>query len=178
MSLRTCYFCTVYMKSRPFQILPSLRVLYTFFLFGFGSICLLNAQVPTTVTQSVGARQNERNIHVEWSVQDEARWHEDNDGRLDIMSLKTDIGIEQFQPDPKGNNVFQLKFDHPCMIECMVQVNASDPAEAIYLYNKTTGDWITDLKPIGKSSFLTPSFDPETTEIIWKSADGGSHRSD
>ena len=178
MSLRTCYFCTVYMKSRPFQILPSLRVLYTFFLFGFGSICLLNAQVPTTVTQVVGSRQDVNYIHVEWSVQDEARWHEDNDGRLDIMSLKTDIGIEQFQPDPKGNNVFQLKFDHPCMIECMVQVNASDPAEAIYLYNKTTGDWIADLKPTGKSSFLTPSFDPETTEIIWKSADGGSHRSD
>jgi hypothetical protein len=166
------------MKSRPFQILPSLRVLYTFFLLGFGSICLLNAQVPAIVTQSVGARQDVKNIHVEWSVGDEALWHEDNDGRLDIMSLKTNIGIDQFQPEPKGTSVFQLTFDHPCMIECLVKVNASNPAESIYLYDKKTGGWIADLKPIGKSSFLTPSFDPETTEIIWKSAEEVSHRSD
>jgi hypothetical protein len=178
MSVRTSYFCMVYMKSLPVQIPQFLRVLTVFFFLGYGSISLLNAQVKATVTASVGSRQDEKNIHVQWSDADEAKWHEDNDGRLDIMSLKTNIGAEQFQTDKKGNSVFNLTFDHPCMIECLVHVNASDPTESIYLYDKKTGGWIADLKPIGKSSFLTPSFDPETTEIIWKSAEGVSQRSD
>ena len=156
----------------------SLRFLVSVVLFGASSVATVNAQVPAIVTRSESDRQDEKNIHVQWDSRDESKWHDENDGRLDIMSLKTHICTELLQPNQQGKTVFQLTFDHPCTIECLIQVNVSDPTESIYLYDQKTGDLIADLKPNGKKSFLTPSFDPETTEIIWNAGQGVSHPSD
>jgi len=178
MSVRSCYFCMVKMKSTPIQFLPNLRFLVSIVLVVLGSIGSMQAQIQATVTRSEGARQDEKIIQVQWSTQDEAKWHDENDGRLDIMSLKTHISSEVMQPNSKGTTIFHLNFDHPCTIECLVQVNANDPAEFIYLYDKKTGDFLADLKPNGKTSFLTPPFDPENTEIVWKKREGASGKSD
>ena len=178
MSTQSCYFCTDNMKCSPVKVLSTLRFLAFVVLFGFGFVATLNAQVPATVTRSEGNRQDEKNIHVEWASLDESKWHDDNDGRLDIMSLKTHISTALLQPNQQGKTVFHLTFDHPCTIECLIQINVNDPAESIYLYDQKTGDLIADLKPNGKKSFLTPSFDPDNTEIIWNAGEGISHQSD
>jgi hypothetical protein len=178
MSVRSCYFCTDNMKYTLIHLLSRLRLLIAVFLFGIGALSILQAQVQATVTSSPGARQDEKSIHVQWSSQDESKWHEDNDGRLDIMSLKAHIGPEVLQPNQKGTTVFHLTFDQPCRIECLIRVNVIDPAESIYLYDKNTGGLIADLKPSGQSSFLTPPFDPENTEIVWKRIEGDGNKSD
>lgn len=166
------------MKYSPKSFPSALRVLVilAFFLLVYSS--RLFAQVPATVTAAAGSREDEKNIHISWSAQDEIKWHNANDGMLDIMSLKTQIGKEVLQPKPNGFSVTQLTFDQPCMIECLVKVNASIPSESIYLYDKNTGALIADLKPAGKTSFLTPSFNPETTSIVCRTRNGGAPMSD
>ncbi|HEX5111657.1 MAG TPA: carboxypeptidase regulatory-like domain-containing protein [Saprospiraceae bacterium] len=156
----------------------AIRVLAILVFFTIGQFTDLDAQVRAIVTASASARQGEKDVHISWSAQDESKWHEANDGMLDIMSLKTQIGKEVFQPKPNEFSVSQLTFDHPCKIECLIKVNTIASSESIYLYDKNTGDLIFDFKSTGKSSFLTPSFNPETTSIIWRTRGGGAAQSD
>ncbi len=166
------------MKYSPNTIPAALRVLAILAFILPVIYSPLAAQVPASVTASAGTRQNERTLHISWSSLEEAKWHEANDGMLDIMSLKTQIGKSVLQSNSSGTSVFQLAFDQPCMIECLVKINFNDPSESIYLYDKNTGAWIADLKPNSKSSFLTPSFNPESTAILWKTRDGEKGKSD
>jgi len=166
------------MNCSPVQIPTPLRVLVSTALIMLTEISGLYAQVLAMATTAEGSRQGEKNIHIQWSSQDESKWHEANDGSLDIMSLKTSLTTQLLHPSEKGNTVFQFVFDHPCTIECLVKINVNDPSESIYLYDKNTGHFICDLKPAGKSRLLTPSFNPLTTEIIWSVRDGSVNKSD
>ncbi len=166
------------MKCSPVKANSALHIVIYAVLMVVGTFHIIGAQIPASVTMTVSSRQEERNIHIQWSPQDESNWHEKFDGRLDIMSLKTNITTAVLHPENSGPTVFHLVLDQPCLIECLVKIKDTDPAESIYLMDIHTGNLVADLKHTGKDRFLTPPFDPESTELVWRERDGGPDKTE
>ena len=116
-------------------------------------------------------------IAISWSAGELQKWHQENDGRLDIAGFKTALPSSAFSKSGKTNK-YTFLFQEMARAEFLFKVTNIGPGEELYLYDEVSGVTICDLTKQTKAEFLSPSFDPETTTLVWKSPETGLYLSE
>ena len=117
-------------------------------------------------------------VTIKWSEQDQMNWHEANDGRLDMLSLRANLRSTDLPTSVRKNTSYTFHFLKATFVECLFNIAHIAAGEELYLYDQHTGKIIIDLAHQSRSKFLSPTFDPNTTVLIWKSPETGMYQSE
>lgn len=144
-------------------------------------LCLatrVSAQVAARVELGQQTNDSSKVILIGWSTQDEQKWHQENDGRLDIAGFKTAIHSTKLTTSARKVTTYSFLFQEKVKVEFLVKVKSIGPGEELFLYDETNRIIVCDFTKQTKRVFLSPSFDPEKTRLIWKSQVTGTYKSD
>ena len=141
-------------------------------------VTTLFAQVAARVELGEQSNDSSKVVFIGWSTQDEQKWHQENDGRLDIIGIKTAIHSAELATSERKSTTYSFLFQEKVKVECLIKVNNIGPGEQLFLYDETNRIIVCDFTMQTKSVFLSPSFDPGTTKLIWKSPETGKYKSD
>jgi hypothetical protein len=117
-------------------------------------------------------------INVKWQETDEKAWHDKNDGRLDILGLKTNIRSSDLKKSISGTTTYAFQFEQPSVVELKVEIGSIAPGEQLYLVDIERGNMLFDFGKQTQSDFLTSPFDPSRTLLVWKNLEGNSYKSE
>ncbi|HSF88825.1 MAG TPA: hypothetical protein VLA46_05360, partial [Saprospiraceae bacterium] len=117
-------------------------------------------------------------IQVRWNEADEKAWHDKNDGRLDILGLKANIGSADLKKSNSGTTTFSFGFVQPSLIELKVNVRSIAAGEQLYLVDSERGNMLFDFSKQAQRDVLTTEFDPSRTILVWKNLEGSSYDSE
>jgi hypothetical protein len=136
------------------------------------------AQIASQVEWIQQANDSSKVVSIRWSTQDKQKWHQENDGRLDIVGFRTAISSGDLATSEKKATSYSFVFQEKANVEFLIRVTTIGFGEQLFLYDDTKQRIICDFSKQSKSIFLSPSFDPETTKLIWKSPETGIYKSD
>ena len=156
-----------------------LSIRYVFLFLGISLVGLqpLSAQLYTTVDHSISTREASSLITIRWSAEEERKWHDANDGRLDIIGLRTNIHAEDLKKSKSNKTTYSFDLGREASIELMMRGLVVAPGEELYLYDSSKDSVIFDLGRRLTNSFLSAAFDPSTTVLVWKCGDGFQYKS-
>ncbi|MBK9104151.1 MAG: carboxypeptidase regulatory-like domain-containing protein [Saprospiraceae bacterium] len=156
-----------------------LSIRYVFLFLGISLVGLqpLSAQLYTTVDHSISTREASSLITIRWSAEEERKWHDANDGRLDIIGLRTNIHAEELKKSKSNITTYSFDLGREASIELMMRGLVVAPGEELYLYDSNKDSVIFDLGRRLTNSFLSAAFDPSTTVLVWKCGDGFQYKS-
>ncbi|HEY3385521.1 MAG TPA: carboxypeptidase regulatory-like domain-containing protein [Saprospiraceae bacterium] len=117
-------------------------------------------------------------IGVRWSTADEKVWHDENDGRLDILGLKANISSNSLTKSKSGVSTYRFEFDNSCTVEMVIQLISLVPGETLYLKNATTGKVVFQFSSDTSVAILTPAFDPSEVILEWNCGKGAAYKSE
>lgn len=137
----------------------------------------LSAQLSTTVEHTILSHEANSLITIQWSADEEKKWHDTNDGRLDIIGLRTNIQAEDLKKSKSNTTTYTFGFRHEALIELMMREVVVAPGEQLYLFDNRKDSVIFDLSSGFPNSFLSVQFDPSTTELVWKCVEGFQYKS-
>ena len=137
----------------------------------------VNSQVNASI-QVVRQVQKIDNIKIQWSAADEIAWREENDGRLEILGLKTNIHSLALPKPNHDTASFQFVFEQPATIEMIFKITRMVPGETLYLKHRSTGRILFDFSTTSAHNILTPAFDPSVTILEWHCKNGANYQSD
>lgn len=135
-----------------------------------------DGQIPVQVAVSRQADARSPVIQIQWKDADAKQWHEANDGRLDMMALKTDISSAELSEFPDESFILNLESGTPGFVECVISVSRKIDGESFLIRDRNTKEVKLDVFQSAKSRILTPALNPADIEFIW-SANGASARS-
>ncbi len=158
-----------------------MRLTISFILFilsalPFG-VSLLTAQLDGQVDLIRQEYDSAFVIAIRWSPEEEQQWHMDNDGRLEIPAIKTNINSQQLKKAVSGVTTYSFDVNSSALVELMVHIRQMDVDEDLYLWDMKRDRIIFDLAQHSVKSVLTPAFDPSTTLLVWKSGEGSTYTS-
>src|SRR5688572_8517967 len=117
-------------------------------------------------------------IGVRWSTADEKVWHDENDGRLDILGLKANISSNSLTKSKSGVSTYRFEFDNSCTVEMVIQLKTLVPGETLYLKNASTGKVVFQFFSDTSVAILTPAFDPSEVILEWNCGKGAAYESE
>jgi hypothetical protein len=144
-----------------------MRRITLLFLITLSAIHFLSAQVSSKVEFKKQSEKEPEIISITWSKTEEENWKTENEGRLEIMSVKTDLHSVSFDHSNKVPSIFQFSLNEPGEIEALVQVEKLSPGEKIIFTDIRTGETIFELPHLDNNKVLTPGFDPAKTYLVW-----------
>lgn len=148
-----------------------LLCVFSFYIAG------IEAQVNTRVDYLRHAVDSTEILQVRWAPADEQDWHNENDGRLDIMGLLTTISSEELHTSLSGTTQYQFDFPSSAVVELLVDITRLAPDEELYLWDTKHREIIFDLSSQTKKRFLTSPFNPSQTVLIWTSQSSPAYQS-
>lgn len=156
-----------------------LSIRYPFLILGLllAGLQHLGAQLSTTVVYSIPTREASSLITVQWPAEEEKKWHDANDGRLDIIGLRTNIYAEDLKKSKSNTTTYSFGFGREASIELMMRAVVVAPGEELYLYDNRNDSIIFDFGRRLTNTFLSGQFNPSTTVLVWKCADGFQYKS-
>ena len=107
-------------------------------------------------------------IEITWSAADEQKWHEENDGRLEIIALNTSISSQALSLGKDSFSLFELDITSGCSVELMIRINQLTQGEQLGLWNFKEQKMVWQVNPDATGRTLTPSFDPLETGLVWR----------
>jgi hypothetical protein len=149
-----------------------LNIRFIFFLI-ITVICgpvLVYGQVDATVGFN-RTQEKMTAINISWPDADENKWHEANDGRLDIPGLKVNLHSNTLSTTG-DTSIYQFQLEKEGSIELMIRDLKVAHGESLLLKNMTTGEIILHFANSSSSSFITPQFDPSEIVFLWISNKG------
>ena len=156
------------------NIRTSLALLYSLLIW----LTPLSSQIAARVDLVQPNVDSSRIIMIQWSLQDEQKWHQDNDGRLDIPGFSIDLPSSSLSSSLEKNNEYSFLLPEKGNVEVLIKVTNIGPGEELFLYDEAKRTTICDFSLQTKEVFLTPPFDPSTTKLIWNSPETGLYKSD
>ncbi len=124
-----------------------------------------SAQVPAVF--SISRHADHVGLEIQWSIAEANQWHEENDGRLESMGLRIGLSGDVLAREAEEQYRFNLQEDAPSRMEWLVRVSRIEPNERLFLRDITSGQLLCDFTAQNRPRFLTPSFDPAETELVW-----------
>ncbi len=111
-------------------------------------------------------------ISIRWDEKDEQKWHDENDGMLDIMGISTGLSSASLAKVGHATTYF-FDFEDDATIELLIDDMhfASDPStsgEMLVLFDFKAGKIFYDFAMQGKKRALSPPFDPKTVGLVWR----------
>ena len=131
----------------------------------------LMAQVPGTTNIDASRTDRPAQVRVNWLAADEARWNEQQGGRLDVMGVRTALASSQFDPANTAVIDFQLNIRSDRETEMLVRIDRWTVGEQLDLIDAMTGKVFHTIDGRTGPNVLTPAFDPLTTIFRWTRPD-------
>lgn len=116
-------------------------------------------------------------INVSWPLAEEQQWHIANDGRLDLIGIRTGIHSEDLRTSKSGITTYSFQFHSACEVEMVIALKEMAPGEQVYLADREKGTMLVDLSHSSTRTLLTPDFDPEQIMLVWKANEAGRYAS-
>ncbi len=138
----------------------------------------LVAQVNASIEVIHQAYDTAAIINVNWQAVDEKTWHDQNDGRLEILGLKANIRSADLKKSISGTTTYTFRFEQPSIVELKVDIGSIVADEQLYLVDIERGHVLFDFSAATQNDFLTIAFDPATTLLVWKNLEGNSYESE
>ncbi len=138
----------------------------------------MSAQIVARVEVVQPTIDSTKSLVIRWSSQDEQKWHEENDGRLDIPGFKTNLRSTDLSISTKKTTTYSFQLPEKGNVELLIKVANIGAGEEVFLYDEVKRTIICDFALQSKGIFLSPSFNPETTRLFWKSPETGLYKSD
>ncbi|HUR30945.1 MAG TPA: carboxypeptidase regulatory-like domain-containing protein [Saprospiraceae bacterium] len=148
-------------------------ILCLFFLFTSASI---RGQVKAVVVIGEG-RANEKILSVNWSEQDELSWKNENQDRLEIMALKTDLHSDAIPTSQTNKTSYSIRLQKNDDVEMLIEIENLSQGEELILKENESGKILYSSSISNQKKFLTPAFDPSTTSLEWITSIPGSYNS-
>ena len=117
-------------------------------------------------------------IHVNWDVNEENRWREENRDRLMIMALRTDITSTTLPVSESNSTSFEIKLQKNGIIEVLLETDFMAPGEMLLIRDKFSGEIIFSSVDLRKKKVLLPPVDPLKSIFEWRTEKAGSFESD
>ncbi len=137
-------------------------------VLSFLCFCLSFAygQVPgnVNVSRSSGDVQE---LRISWDEGAAKAWKTENEERLEFMAVKLELASSTFT-STSDQSVTLFSTSHSGSIEMLIENLTLHAGEEIYLEDIFTGEVMFSISDQSKSKFLTPVFDPATTQLVWK----------
>ncbi len=126
----------------------------------------LSAQIPGIVRYQRHAIEDKQVVSVSWRSADEAAWKTENQDRLEVMAVKTNIQSNTLQHS-NDTAKYVLDLPHTGHVEVLFEIENLVPGEEILLKDKLSGTIIFSITTSDQRRTLSPDFDPSTTELTW-----------
>ncbi len=139
------------------------------FVLTFFCLCLclsLDGQVPGTVNVSRSSGDTQV-LDVSWDETAAKAWKIENEGRLEYMAVRLEVPSATFKSTTEETRTM-LSTQRGESIEMIIEIISIQPGEEIYLEDIFTGEMVFSISGQTKSKFLTPVFNPITTQVVWK----------
>ncbi|MEO6132780.1 MAG: carboxypeptidase regulatory-like domain-containing protein [Saprospiraceae bacterium] len=146
-------------------------------LFSFAFLHFAHTQVKSQVEFTRQPEKEIEVIQVTWSSADQQAWENLNEGRLEIMGVKTEISSNSLPLSAKNSTDFQFEFNQPMVIEVLVDAEEIATSERLYLRNIKTHEILFEIPHISHHQVLTPAFDPASTYIEWMGGENAAYKS-
>ncbi len=139
-----------------------------FLVLSFLCFCLSHAygQLPGNANVSRSS-VDVQELRISWDAVAAKTWKTENEGRLEYMAVKLELSSSTFKSSSE-ESVTLLTTPQGQQIEMLIENLSMHPREEIYLEDIFTGEIIFSISHQVKSKFLTPVFDPSTTQLVWK----------
>ncbi|MEP6646161.1 MAG: carboxypeptidase regulatory-like domain-containing protein [Saprospiraceae bacterium] len=150
------------------------------FLSAFISLLVLQflqAQVPAQIEYKNQPGKEIQIIKLSWTEADQQKWEHLNEGRLEIMGVKTNINSSELATSNSSAAKYQFEFNHQERIEILFHIDQIAAGEKIFLRDINSGEIIFEVPRFMYPEILSPVFDPSTTYLDWSSAENPSHKS-
>jgi len=141
------------------------------------SIHFLLAQVSSHVEFKKQAEKGLEVVEISWSETDKQNWENLNEGRLEIMSVKTNIHSGSLTVSADQTSSFQFSLNQSGEIEVLLNIQELSPGEKLSLLDIKTGEVLFNVTQVNHPKILTPAFDPRTTYLIWSRQRNHSYQS-
>ncbi len=116
-------------------------------------------------------------IQIHWSETDQQNWDQQNDGKLEIMGVKTNIQSESLPITSDQTSTFQFVIHQESTIEVLLSIDEIAPSEKLYLKDSKTDEIIFEIPQVNHHQVLTPAFDPRSTYLEWTIGSGNRYES-
>lgn len=149
-------------------------------LLSFGLLALgdLLAQIDARIERSHPEFDTAEVLNISWPHTAEQAWHIANDGRLELIGIRTRISSKDLHRSISGMTTYTFRFSAPCQVELVFALNKVAPGEKVYLAERQNGNMLFDLTQANHRALLTPDFDPEQTMLVWKANEAGQYLSE
>ncbi len=158
------------MPHRSFCLILILSVLSL-----WGSV--LSGQIDARVEMNRPQGDSAVLIQVQWTSQEEQAWHMANDGRLDILGLRTAITSTTLQKSLAGTTTYTFHWPGAGMVEWLIEVEEITSGESVYLLDNSTQLIVYDFASQKRPSALSPAMDPANITLVWTCREGPTYRS-
>lgn len=146
-----------------------MRRITSLFILCIISLHYLLAQLSSHVEFRKQAEKDVETIQIGWAISDQQTWNNINEGRLDIMGVRTQIDSDSI-PRAEGNTAsYQFSFTNTGEIEILLDIQELSSGEKLSLIDSETGLVIFDVPHVSHKKILTPVFDPQRTFLKWSS---------
>lgn len=152
------------------------RIVFICFLF-IASFQFVRAQVNSQIEFQRLPEKELQIIQINWSETDKQNWEQQNDGRLEIMGVKTNILSGTLPITSDHISIFQFAINPQSNIEVLLSIDEIAPSEKLYLKDSKTDEIIFEIPHINHHQVLTPSFDPRTIYLEWSAGSEGRYKS-
>lgn len=144
-----------------------------------GMLFVKEGMSQIAATHRVHARTSDglSKIDITWAASEEQIWHEENDGRLEIIGLSTNISSKTLKPGQDTVNIFQFEMPEGAAIELLLQIKSWTEGDQLGLWDFSQSKMIWHADQQDKERCMTPSFDPKKTGLIWISTSKAQTRS-
>ncbi len=150
-----------------------MRRIVLLYILSVTSFQSVRAQVSSHIEFQRQPEKEIQVIQVTWSDTDKNIWDQQNDGRLEVMGVKTNIRSTSLPLTTDQTSAFQFAINQQCDIELLLNIDEISPSEKIYLKRSGTNEIVFEVPHLSHRQFLTPSFDPRSTFLVWT---GGTNR--
>ncbi len=136
----------------------------------------ISAQVGARVEFLRQSDDSSSVIQIRWDKKDQHKWHEENDGRLDIMALKTNVHSEILTKNQDRSTYYHFDIPGSSSIELLIHLIETVPGEKLYLWDHQQQEVVFILSEQHGSKFLTPAFNPATTVLVWNGSETSTYK--
>ena len=163
--------------STPVALLSTMHRIALIAFISFISIPFLTAQVSSSVDFHKADDTGVNLINIIWSDMDQQQWKSENEGRLEIMSVSTNIVSSSLPVSNIETTSFRFSLKESANIEILLNIQVLVPGEKISFIDAKTGQIIYDVTETNQQKILTPVFDPQTTYLVWSHEPEQSYKS-
>ncbi len=151
------------------------------YLILFSLLLFISPYVHGQVNASVKFNRQKTNvdqiIQLSWSNAEVENWRIENQDRLDVMALKTDLVSSSLPAKGIHSTTFSFALQSETNIEILLEIESIAIGESLLFRNKISGEILYSTLTSNHLKTLLPEFNPATTEFVWNTEVPGLYQS-